>query len=106
MKEYLNKKDFINSMKELKKIIDDVHNVDDALRKLDPDFGGFFISRVINVNFHLLKNIFNDKDDWIEYYVYELNWGKSWKKGMITSKEGDDIKLKTLSDLYKILIKK
>lgn len=50
----------------------------------------------------LLATIFNDKPDWIGYYIYELDFGKKWKKEMVII-DKKDIKLKTHSDLYNLL---
>ena len=91
-------------MNNIKKLFIDIRNVDKAMKKLDPDFGGFYVSKLNNILFNTLKIIFEDKNDWIGYYVYELDWGKNWKKGTITEK-GKDVKLKTTSDLYNILVK-
>lgn len=52
----------------------------------------------------LLKTITGDKDDWIGYWVYELNCGKEWHPGMITEKDGTDIPLKTVEDLWNLLV--
>ncbi len=44
----------------------------------------------------------NNKDSWIEYYMWELDFGKKWKKGYITS-DGKDVKLRNVSDLWDLL---
>lgn len=52
----------------------------------------------------LLSYIFcDDEDDWIGYYCWELDMGKNWKPGMVT-KDGKDIPLGTVRDLYELLI--
>lgn len=54
----------------------------------------------------LLDKIFEDDSECplIDYWVYELDFGKDWKEGCVT--EGDnDIKLETVSDLYDELIR-
>lgn len=101
----LSKQDFIKTMIELKKLDEDIRDVDLALKKLDPDFGGFYISRCTTLIVDCLKSAMNDKDDWISYYIYELEWGNKWKKGTVTDNK-KDIKLKTLDDLYNYIIKK
>lgn len=49
-----------------------------------------------------LKEEFNDENDWIEYYLYELDCGKKWVPGTVTF-DDVDIKLSTPEDLYNIL---
>ena len=53
----------------------------------------------------LLSYVFCDEEeDWIGYYCWELDMGKNWKPGMITAKDGKDIPLGTVRDLYELLI--
>ena len=54
----------------------------------------------------LMTDIFEDKEDWIGYYVFELNWGKEYEPGKVKDEDGNDIPLATLEDLYNILTKK
>lgn len=101
----LTKKQFIKLLTDFKQIEEDINNVDKALKKLDPDFGGFYLSRVSTLITDALKAAMNDEYDYIGYWVYELDYGSKWKKGTITTKEGKDIKLKTAEDLYDYIIK-
>ena len=56
-----------------------------------------------------LEKMFGDDNEtacgWIEYFVYELDFGKKYKDGMIKDGEGNYIKLATVTDLYNLLIK-
>lgn len=51
----------------------------------------------------LLEHIFCDKSHWISYFIYDLDCGKGWKPGTIIDSFGNDIKLKTVQDLWKLL---
>lgn len=51
----------------------------------------------------LLKDVFDDKGDWISYWVYELDFGKKAEEDSIQSKEGKNIPIKTIKDLYILL---
>jgi hypothetical protein len=51
----------------------------------------------------LLEDYFQDKSEWIGYWIYELNYGRDYKPGMITI-DGNDFKLKTEEDLYNLLM--
>ena len=44
----------------------------------------------------------NHEHSWIEYYMWELHFGRKWKKGIVKIK-GKDFKLQTASDLWDIL---
>ena len=54
----------------------------------------------------LLNKIFRDDDDYplIDYWIYDLDFGKRWKEGSVTH-NGSDVKLETVSDLYDALTK-
>ena len=52
----------------------------------------------------LIEKVFNDYDEWISYWCYELNFGDEYKDGMITDKNGNNVPLKTVDDLWKIII--
>ena len=48
----------------------------------------------------LLAIVSGDNDGWIDYWIWELNCGADWTKGCVTDKEGNDIKLETVKDLW------
>ena len=50
----------------------------------------------------LLEICFNDKEKWIEYWVFELDFGDKYKDGMVKNGE-TTIPLKTAKDLYDLL---
>ena len=53
----------------------------------------------------LLENVFNDKGHWIQYFLYELDWGKKYEDGCITDIDGSFIRLSTIRELYEFLLK-
>lgn len=99
----MNKEQFEKVINQLKTLSVDRDNLNKAFRKFDPDFNFVTFSRYESIITNMLKNEFVDKDDWIEYYIYELNYGNKYKKGMVTDK-GKNIKLKTPSDLFNLLV--
>jgi len=99
----LSKEKFIKAILELRSIEEDIESVHKALQKLDPDFGGFYLSRVNTLIVQLLQDSMDDKYENISYWIYELNYGKTWHKGCIIDKNKKDIKLKTAEDLYKYI---
>ncbi|KKS89298.1 MAG: hypothetical protein UV64_C0007G0001, partial [Parcubacteria group bacterium GW2011_GWC1_43_11b] len=82
----------------------DINAVDEAICKLDPDFGGFTLGRVDSLIEDILKEAMGDTDEQIGYFTCELQWGSAWKPGMITSKEGKDIPMGSLSELYDAIV--
>ncbi len=53
---------------------------------------------------NLIAKILDDKNEWISYWVYKLDCGKKYEDGTITDKDGGIIKLKTIEDLWNLLI--
>lgn len=53
----------------------------------------------------LLEYILHDEDDWIGYWLFELDCGKRYKSGTITEADGSDIPLATVEDLWNLLTK-
>lgn len=58
-----------------------------------------------NELFKLVQMAFNDntKYSWIEYYCWELNFGKKYKDGCATRKDGTNIDLSDAGKLYDYL---
>lgn len=54
----------------------------------------------------LLDKIFCDDSDYplIDYWIYELDFGKKWKPGCVTD-NGEEVELWSISDLYDALVK-
>ena len=93
--------EFNDYMKKIKVQLECTNNLDEALKKMSPDFGGFF-NAAIDIAIDLLKRVMNDEDEWIEYYIYEANWGKTFKE--VYESDGTPIPLETIEDLYNIII--
>ena len=53
----------------------------------------------------LLHAIFEDEDKngWICYYSFDLDFGRKWKAGMVTDENGKDIALSSAEELYDFL---
>lgn len=99
----LNKDEFVEVMTELKKFWD----FENDLNTLVYEHGGggyVFFPNVIGVTIKVLANMFADESEWIDYYVWELCFGRKWESGMITNEDGSDCKLQSLDDLYTLLL--
>jgi len=76
---------------------------------LPDDFITSYNNQYLNdMMFNILKTSFNDdtKDSWIEYFIYDLEFGSKYKDGMIIEKDGSLIDISTTEKLYNFLIKK
>lgn len=52
----------------------------------------------------LLKRIMRDQYEYIDYFIYELDYGRKYEAGMITDENGEDIDLRTPELLYDFII--
>lgn len=52
----------------------------------------------------LLEFIFDDRDEWISYWIFELDFGKEYEDGYIKDRDGKHIPLKTSDNLYDLLV--
>ena len=91
---------FVNTMTRLELLDERMGEVDTALRNLCPDFNGFYVPETIDIVLDLLKDVFNDKYDWIEYFVYELDWLTKYREGCITDANGSPIDLSSWEKVY------
>jgi hypothetical protein len=65
-----------------------------------------FTDEIVDSLIDMLEEYFEDEDEWISYWVYELDFGSKWEKGMVLDENGQDIKLQTIEDLYNILMER
>lgn len=66
------------------------------------EFSLSFPTLIDNV-IELLGILLNDKYEWISYWMFELYCGSKYKDGMITDRNGENIRLKTIRDLWNLL---
>lgn len=99
----LNKKSFVEYINFIKKMQDSEMRIYHVLREEITDFDGFIYSKYETKFVDLLAEVMDDKDEWISYFIYELDFGQNWKEGTVTEKDGTDIRLQTPEDLYILL---
>jgi actin-related protein len=105
----MTKNEFTKYIKELVRIKTEVKKVEDVIRKspLNDNLStitfasGYYENLILN----LLKDAMNDTADWIVYWLYELDCGKKANKKSVQGKDGESIPIKTISNLYDLIIK-
>ena len=100
-------KKIINTIREQDKIDSEINN---ALQKICGSWVMFQTdNKVYPLVPMLLKEIFNDKCDWINYWTQECSFGENYGKGKgqlcAYEKNGEYIDIKTIEKLYKYLVK-
>ena len=95
------------SFKEFDRIINSVKKKDLELGVIWDALGGcdkLYQTALFDEVVELLEHIFQDENEWISYWIWELNFGEEWHDGCVTEADGTDIKLQTHEDLYRLLI--
>lgn len=95
------------SFEKFDRIINSIEKKDLELEVICDALGGcdkLYQTAMFEEVLELLGHIFEDKDEWIDYWVWELNYGEKWHEGCITESDGTDIKLQSSADLYQFLI--
>lgn len=98
------KGEFIKHMTELKNYFGDVKVCEDAIKKVFPNTysAGLNDTIIISNYIKLLKERFNDAYDNIDYYIYELDWGRKATEKSIT-KDNKPIPINTIEDLWNLI---
>ncbi len=95
--------DIINRLREASDLQEQVNKIfRNSRENLENDFcnaAALQISHESTVVF-LLKKVLCDKYDYIEYFIYELDYGRKYESGMITDENGQDIDIHTPELLY------
>jgi len=99
----MTKETFIKLMTGLIELKESEEKLDEAFRAFAPDFNGLHLEKYEALVLMAIKASFKHPYDWIEYWLYDLNCGKDYKKNYVTDKKGKNVPLKTLSDLYNLI---
>lgn len=102
----LNRQEIVDILNRLREASDLKKQVDELFRNsrenVENDFcnaAALQISHESSVVF-LLKRIMRDQYEYIDYFIYELDYGRKYEAGMITDENGQDIDLHTPELLY------
>lgn len=100
----MSKESFCQVIDNYKSMWDFTDEMNDLFRKYKSD-GEVFPPMCTGTVVDLLEFIFNDKNQWISYWVSDLSFGKDYEDGDVKNENGEDIPLKTVEDLYDLLVK-
>lgn len=106
----ITKQEFIKIINSLKEVNDFVDETNSKAKKLnDAIISDFYNTMSLSISHEntvvqLLENMFNDKDI-ISWWLYELDYGREFKKGYLKDEKGFDIDVSSAGKLYDYLIK-
>ncbi len=95
---------FVQTMEEIERLCNIEDNIDNALKELSPDFGGFEMGASIGISISLLEHIMSDRNEWISYYIFDAEFGRSKHANSVTDGDGNKIPFNSLDDLYDLLL--
>ena len=105
----ISKEEFVEILNRLRDTSDLVNKVNKLFRdsrdNVECDFcnaAGLQISHESTVVF-LLRKLLNDAFENIDYFIFELDYGRKYEPGMITDEAGNDIDFSTAEKLYDYL---
>lgn len=100
----LTKKDFVDYIEFIKERDEKMEQINNLFTDEFEDsiFYPYFKYEAKFVN--LLKTVMHDDGDWIDYFIYERDYGKDLKLGDVTESDGTPIPMSTAEELYDFLI--
>ena len=96
----MDKKTFIELMTELVSIKKAEDNLNDALKRFEPDSSRLSFGRYETLVFRSLELAMNDKYHWISHWIYDCDMGKKY---MTVRVDGKKKAFKSLSDLFNVI---
>lgn len=99
----MSKESFCRVMDNYKSMWDFTDDMNEVFKKYNCD-GEVFPPMCTGTVVDLLEYIFNDVNEWIQYWTLELEFGERYEDGDVQDKDGNNISLKTSEDLYDLLV--
>ena len=100
----MSKESFCEVMNGYKSMFDFTDEMNELFDKYKVD-GNIYPPLCTSTVIDLLEFIFNDENQWINYWIFELEFGKDYEDGDAKDADGSNIPLKTVEDLYDLLVR-
>jgi len=100
----MSKESFCKVMDNYKSMFDFTDEMNDLFDKYKMD-GNIFPPLCTETVIDLLEFIFNDKNQWIRYWIWELSFGTDYEDGDVQNPDSSIIPLKTMENLYDLLVR-
>lgn len=93
----MDKKHFVEIIKELVQLRKDADNLHEAFKVFNPDFNFISLGRCEDLIVKNLEYSMDDTSQWISYWLYETDCGK---KNMGVTIDGKKVPMKTAENLF------
>ena len=99
----MTKEQFIKLMEAIKERYYTIEKIYDKLDDVFGSVGDLFIDETsMTPIIDVITEIIEDNDKWIEWYVYDKNWGTD-ERLTVTDNNGNEIPSETLEDLWDLI---
>lgn len=98
-------KKYIMAVKNVFEFQEDIFSVSNKFNKTSSDETEICFPTLSSEVVSLLSKITKDNAGWIEYWIFELNFGEKYKDGTVKDENGNNIPLKTIEDLWAFICK-
>ena len=99
----MTKEQFIKLMEAIKERYYTIERIYDKLDDVFGSVGDLFIDETsMTPIIDVITEIIEDNDKWIEWYVYDKNWGTD-ERLTVTDNNGNEIPSETLEDLWNLI---
>lgn len=95
----ISKNTFVKTINNLRDLDKKMSAVDDAMKNLNADFCGFYVTEPFDMVVELLTECLNDTEEWLSYFIYERDWLENYHLGDITV-HGVPVKIESWEDVY------
>lgn len=96
----MTKQDFCECMSLIKEQYDRCDKLNNGIYELFGNGDKLWDTLNINTEIEIMTKAIGDTDEWIEYYIYDCNWGEVDNDIRIN---GEPVAFKTLEDLYELI---
>lgn len=100
----ISKETFVHTITILQELDNKMNAVDVAMKNLNNDFCGFYMTEPFDMVINLLEESLNDSDGWISYFVWERNWLKDFKFGDVEV-NGTPVHIDNWEDVYNFVLR-
>lgn len=106
------KEQFVAILKTLEETDEKEEKLNEVMNSMSPDFYSYFyptylyksiIIDLLNQEFYGKMEVNAEYGSDIEYFIYDLNYGKNWTENSLTELDGTPIDISTVEKLYDYL---
>ena len=100
----ISKECFVETIEKLEALDKKMDAVDAAMKELNSDFCGFYVTDIFDITINLLEEIFDDYENgWLSYFIFERNWLHDFELGNITIND-EPIEINGWEEVYDFIV--